>query len=70
MIIFKQSLSSIYCDLLCVLSLEKALEAVREKEDLGGGMIPKGQIISERFFDDFKFSEKPTKNLTNLCPRI
>ena len=40
MIIFKQNLSSIYCDLLCVLSLEKALEAVREKEDLGGGMIP------------------------------
>ena len=31
---------------------------------------PKGQLISERLFDNFKFSKKPTKNLTNFCPRI
>ena len=28
----------------------------------------KGQIISECLFDVFKFSKKPTKNLTNFCP--
>ena len=30
----------------------------------------KGQIISECLFDVCKFSKKPTKNLTNFCPRI
>ena len=30
----------------------------------------KGQLISECLFDFFKFSKKPTKNLTNFCPRI
>ena len=29
----------------------------------------KGQLISECLFDFFKFSKKPTKNLTNFCPR-
>ena len=28
-----------------------------------------GQLISECLFDDFKFSKKTTKNLTNFCPR-
>jgi predicted nucleic acid binding AN1-type Zn finger protein len=28
----------------------------------------KGQLISECLFDVFKFSKKPTKNLTNFCP--
>ena len=30
----------------------------------------KGQLISERLFDFFKFSKKPTKNMTNFYPRI
>ena len=30
----------------------------------------KGQLVSECFFDFFKFSKKSTKNLTNFCPRI
>ena len=30
--------------------------------------VCKGQIISECLFDVFKFSKKPTKNLTNFCP--
>ena len=30
--------------------------------------LAKGQIISECLFDVFKFSKKPTKNLTNFCP--
>ena len=30
----------------------------------------KSQLISECLFDFFKFSKKPTKNLTNVCPRI
>ena len=30
----------------------------------------KGQIISECLIDVFKFSKKPTNNLTNFCPRI
>ena len=30
----------------------------------------KGQLISECRFDFLKFSKKPTKNLTNFCPRI
>ena len=34
------------------------------------GSTPKGQIISECLFDVFKFYKKPTKNLTNFCPRI
>ena len=34
-----KALAAFYCDLLCVLSLEKALEAVREREDLGGGKV-------------------------------
>ena len=29
-----------------------------------------GQLISECLFDNLKFSKKPTKNLTNFCPRI
>ena len=29
----------------------------------------KGQLISESLFDFLKFSKKPTKNLTNFCPR-
>ena len=32
--------------------------------------LAKGQLISEYLFDFFKFSKKPTKNLTNFCPRI
>ena len=28
----------------------------------------KDQLISECLFDIFKFSKKPTKNLTNFCP--
>ena len=35
------------------------------KQDFG-----KGQLISECIFDNLKFSKKPTKNLTNFCPRI
>ena len=31
---------------------------------------PKGQLISECLFDNLQFSKKPTKNLTNFCPRI
>ena len=31
---------------------------------------PKGQLISECLFDFLRFSKKPTKNLTNFCPRI
>ena len=30
----------------------------------------KGQLISECLFDNLKFSKKPTKNLTDFCPRI
>ena len=30
--------------------------------------LAKGQLISECLFDFFKFSKKPTKNLTNFCP--
>ena len=30
--------------------------------------VDKGQLISECLFDLFKFSKKPTKNLTNFCP--
>ena len=30
----------------------------------------KGQLISECLFDFFKFTKKPTKTLTNFCPRI
>ena len=30
----------------------------------------KGQLISECLFDFFKFSKKPTKNLTNFCRGI
>ena len=31
-------------------------------------LLLKGQLISECLFDFFKFSKKPTKNLTNFCP--
>ena len=31
-------------------------------------LLSKGQIISECLFNVFKFSKKPTKNLTNFCP--
>ena len=30
----------------------------------------KGQLISECLFDVLNFPKKPTKNLTNVCPRI
>ena len=33
-------------------------------------VILKGQLISECLFDNFKFSKKPTKSLTDFCPRI
>ena len=32
--------------------------------------LAKGQLISECLLDLFKFSKKPTKNLTSFCPRI
>ena len=40
-------------------------------EEIGKGTLDfKGQLISECLFDFFKFSKKPTKNVTNFCPRI
>ena len=42
--------------------------AHRIKEWIPSEKFPKGQLISECLFDFFKFSKKPTKNLTNFCP--
>ena len=33
-------------------------------------LFSKGQSISECLLDNLNFSKKPTKNLTNFCPRI
>ena len=49
-----------------MLSLEKALEADREKEDLGGGMIHKGQLNSEWIYEVIVFPKMPTKYYQNF----
>ena len=47
------------------------LDCIRRQGGGSGALAPsKGQLISECLFDFFKFSKKPTKNLTNFSPRI
>ena len=44
---------------------ESVVQAALDKARAG-----KDELISECLFDNLKFSKKPKKNLTNICPRI
>ena len=59
--------------LLHVTGIESVFEkttTVEEQEKAEAERVAKGQLISECLFDFFLISKKPTKNLTNFCPRI
>ena len=51
-----------------ITEIYEALQYLTEKKNKKQNI--KGQIISECLFDLLNFSKKPTKNLTNFCPRI
>ena len=52
----------------CSIVLSLFDSQVCDNEKLCDSELTTGQLISECLFDFFKFSKKPTKNLTNFCP--